>query len=181
MLGTLVGDSIVEELVAFFGVLAHLREGFRDRAARTRAILREPTTAFVLVGTPQPTSLDDARSLRDGLVERGVWIDAVLFNRAFVPEPGSWDVPCALREVPSPERLCPPDDPRYPAAQALFARLAEIRARLARDNERAFASMRAFCSDLPGDPDRIALPRFDADIRDLHGLSTLLAHPTPFA
>jgi anion-transporting ArsA/GET3 family ATPase len=89
LLGVLVGAEVVAELVSFFSVLAHLRQGFRDRAARTAALLTSPSTAFVLTAAPMPSGLADAGNLLEGLMERRVPLTLLLFNRAFTTEPGA--------------------------------------------------------------------------------------------
>ncbi len=159
-LGLLAGDSAVAELVAFFSVLAHLREGFRHRAEAAETLLRSPRTSFVLVAAPQSTSLADARFLRDDLVARGVPLRAAIFNRAFVPEPGSDAEPVRTRS-PAPH----PD----PAVRA-------IRAAFAHENALRRQAIDGFSEGLPRDAEILAAPELEADPRDLDALAAMVAH-----
>ncbi|MCC6873684.1 MAG: ArsA family ATPase [Sandaracinaceae bacterium] len=89
LLSRLVGRALVSELATFFEIFLDLRKGFVERASRTQEILRAPATAFALVTAPEPLHLADAGSLAAGLAERGVPLDALLFNRAFHPSAGA--------------------------------------------------------------------------------------------
>jgi anion-transporting ArsA/GET3 family ATPase len=159
-LAALAGESTVTELVAFFAVLAHLREGFRHRAAATETMLRAPSTAFVLVAAPQSTSLADAAFLRDDLAARGVPLSAVIFNRGYVPEPGDGGLPVR------PTSLDPDASPAIRALRQAFA---------AENLDRAEA-MRAFLATARSErrPERFALAELEDEVRDLDGLDGLL-------
>ncbi len=111
ILGAVASRELVEEMVIFFRLFASMREGFTHRATAVTELMRHGDTSFVLVASPDPMHLDDARFMRDGLVERGVAPDAVVLNRSFVPEPET-----ALGEVR-------PVDPVHESAEARCARL----------------------------------------------------------
>ncbi len=178
LLGLAVGRGLVDELVLFFDVISELRAELSMRADRTRAILREPTTAFVLVTSPEPASLEDATFMRDGLVDRSVHLDAVVFNRAYIPEPDDRALPVASmahRDAAAEvERLgaeAPPDRARL---VALVERLHAVRDAESAANARATAAFEAFARALDAETVRLRVPRLEADIRDLDGLLALL-------
>lgn len=98
LLEKLAGESIVHELVEFLRLLANQRDGFRERAAATRQVLHDTATAYVLVASTSHTTLYDARFLASELRERGIEPRALLFNRAYLPEPGTGG---PLRPAPS--------------------------------------------------------------------------------
>lgn len=125
LFGAMVGDDLMQELAGFFEVFFHLRHGFAERASAVQRWLRDERTAFVLVTAPQPSHLADAAYLRDGLVERGAPLEALLFNRAYVPgddgrplTEGAWDPASLAAEWPEGAAV-------LEEAQALRARLVQ--------------------------------------------------------
>ncbi|MBX3184946.1 MAG: ArsA family ATPase [Polyangiaceae bacterium] len=183
LLGLLASQQLVEELISFFSVLLHLREGFRERAAAVQELLRAEETAFCLVCSPSRTSLWDAAYLREGLVSRGVRLSATVFNRAYVPSgddsatPLAWAPPVEPRErlsalgltalkgaavhksaaVPRPSE----------AALVLLSELSHLRQDAAAYNHAAQAAMERFQERLPPGSLRVRLPELSDDPRDL--------------
>lgn len=166
-LGRLVGDSIVEDLLEFFAVLSTLADGFRERAAKSAALLEDDATRFVLITGTAASTLADTRHLRDGLLERRVHIGAVVFNRAYVPEAGALDVPVAAREDTA-------STPALGDADELVRELADLRARLTRSNAAGEARAAEFASALDRVTLRVALPDLADDVADISGLELLL-------
>ncbi len=143
------------ELLSFFQVLAHLRGGFRERAATMDAVLRAPDTAFVLVSAPMATSLGDAAFLRAGLLARDVPPARVVMNRAYWSEPGHPEAP-ALSQSPDPH----PD----PAVAAVRASIAQANAARAEAAAR-FAGASPF----------VSVPELEDEVRDADALRAMLA------
>lgn len=160
LLERLAGESIVGELLAFFGVLSSLRDGFHARAEAVRARLVDPTTRFVLVASGSPTSLDDAGHLARELAARGSPIAAVIFNRAYVPEPF---VGGPLRPPTGP----PPGDP-------LRAKLRALRAELHAAQERTFTRARRFAAEVAPGAEVLAVAEREDDLRNLEDLRAML-------
>src|SRR5690606_32053011 len=130
----------------------------RHRAAATEAMLRAPSTAFVLVAAPQSTSLADATFLRDDLEARGVPLRALVFNRGFVPEPGEPRVPV------HPESR----DPEVsPAVRALRRAYAE-------ENQARAEAIAGFLSGVDRAVETLVVAERSDDVRDLDGLFALL-------
>ena len=75
------GADIVSDAVAFFQAFEGMEEGFRVRAARVRELLVQPGTAFVLVASPRPDSVDEAVHFADKLAESGMAATALIVNR----------------------------------------------------------------------------------------------------
>ena len=75
------GADIVGDAVAFFQAFEGMEEGFRDRAARVRELLGQPGTAFVLVASPRPDSVDEALHFADKLAESQMSPTALVLNR----------------------------------------------------------------------------------------------------
>lgn len=185
LLSVLVGADVVSELVSFFSVLAHLRQGFRDRAARTAALLTSPSTAFVLTAAPMPSGLADAGNLLAGLMERRVPLSLVLFNRAFTTEPAN--APPAGGHAPAfdlqplePARTLTPTG-LGPELDQLLTRLAEVRRAAHAENVADLLRMRAFHATAPKGTAALMLPRATRELHDVSDLAELLAHPRPLA
>ena len=75
------GADIVSDAVAFFQAFEGMEEGFRTRAARVREALRQPATAFVLIASPRPDSVDEAVHFANKLSETGMVVSALIVNR----------------------------------------------------------------------------------------------------
>jgi anion-transporting ArsA/GET3 family ATPase len=152
MLSRLAGESTVDELLSFFSVLAHLREGFHERAAAMHARLHDDATAYVLVGSAMPTALADARALADGLFARGVKIDLCLLNQSYVPEPFDASKPV-----------------RHEAGGGWARR------HFAGENEARAEAAEAFLAALAERPSAIHLPELEEDLREITTLAGLPA------
>ncbi len=171
LLGLLASQQLVEELISFFSVLLHLREGFRERAAAAQELLRAEETAFCLVCSPSRTSLWDAAYLREGLVSRGVRLRATVFNRAYVPSGDDSATPIGWAEPLGPdERLAAvglTGRRASEAARVLLSELSGLRQGAAAYNHVAQAAMDRFQERLPQDSLRVRLPELSDDPRDL--------------
>ena len=75
------GADIVSDAVAFFQAFEGMEEGFRLRAARVRELLVQPGTAFVLVASPRPDSVDEAVHFAGKLAESEMSATALIVNR----------------------------------------------------------------------------------------------------
>ncbi len=75
------GADIVHDAVAFFQAFEGMEEGFRIRAARVRELLAQDDTAFVLVASPRPDSVDEAVHFAGKLAESEMSVTALVVNR----------------------------------------------------------------------------------------------------
>ncbi len=184
VLGMLASQRLVEQLAGFFQVLLDLRDGFRARAEETRRILREPSSAFVLVGAPTRTSLDDAVYLRDGLTQRDVTVDAIVCNRAFVACSTDATRPLAERgDRPRPEstefassqlgRLGYSPAERSPELVALLRELDRERRSVVRSNRAGAEAARELRSKLAGDCHIALLPELSGVVASLDSVDEL--------
>ncbi len=69
LLGLIVGEAFVRDLVDFFLEFKDLIAGFRSRAEQVYALLRDERTAFVLVTSPEVNTLDEAAFFHRKLLE----------------------------------------------------------------------------------------------------------------
>jgi anion-transporting ArsA/GET3 family ATPase len=166
LLGRLAGRVVVAELVAFFRVLAHLREGFQHRAEVTSALLRDPATAYVLVASTAPTSLDDARHLGRELASKHAPASLVLFNKAFVAEPGA-DVPLQGPSEPNASTL-PPE------LVSFVEKVSTLRRGLVDEREEGLGVARGFLREVGPRAIGIALAEQERDLRTIDDLDRLL-------
>jgi anion-transporting ArsA/GET3 family ATPase len=77
----LVGLQFVHDLTEFFQAFEGLYEGFRDRAEKVNALLRERLTAFVVVASPLTIPLREARFFLEKLRELEMPLAALILNR----------------------------------------------------------------------------------------------------
>jgi anion-transporting ArsA/GET3 family ATPase len=75
------GADIVSDAVAFSQAFEGMEEGFRTRAARVRELLTQSDTAFVLVASPRPDSVDEAVHFASKLAESDMSVTALVVNR----------------------------------------------------------------------------------------------------
>jgi anion-transporting ArsA/GET3 family ATPase len=75
------GADIVSDAVSFFQAFEGMEEGFRTRAARVRELLAEADTAFILVASPRPDSVDEAVHFAGKLAESQMSVTGLIVNR----------------------------------------------------------------------------------------------------
>ncbi|HMD44780.1 MAG TPA: ArsA-related P-loop ATPase, partial [Acidimicrobiales bacterium] len=66
------GAEIVDDAVTFFQAFQGMEEGFANRAAAVRALLADPSTAYVLVTSPRPDSVEEASFFAGKLEGTGI-------------------------------------------------------------------------------------------------------------
>jgi anion-transporting ArsA/GET3 family ATPase len=72
LLGSVFGREFLDELSEFFMAFKDLYRGFRDRSERVDALFSDrERTLFVVVCSPRPTSIDEARFFHEQLRSRG--------------------------------------------------------------------------------------------------------------
>ena len=159
------GADIVHDAVAFFQAFEGMEEGFRLRAARVRELLTQPGTAFVLVASPRPDSVDEAVHFAGKLAESHMSATALIVNRV-QPRFASDDQLAALAPYASPAGH------RAGGAAGDLADLVDNLAgyTLASDREEAvYAGLVAEVDPAPV----YRIPLLNSDVHDLAGLSTV--------
>jgi anion-transporting ArsA/GET3 family ATPase len=149
------GAEIVQDAVDFFRAFEGMEEGFRTRARAVRELLADPATAYVLVTSPRPDSIDETAYFADRLAETGVEPAALVVNRVHPDFPPVLGAPA---EAPEPLRS-----------------LLENHERLRRTAEaegRALAGLVAAVAPSPV----ARLPLLDTDVHDLVGLGAMADH-----
>ena len=158
------GADIVHDAVAFFQAFEGMEEGFRVRATRVRELLVQPTTAFVLVASPRPDSVDEAVHFAGKLDESGMSATALIVNRV-QPRFASDEQLAELTPFGAPSTT---GDTAGDALRDLVENLAGFT--LASDREEAtYASLVAQVAPAPV----YRIPLLNTDVHDLTGLADI--------
>jgi anion-transporting ArsA/GET3 family ATPase len=151
------GVDLLADVSTFFQLLGDMTGDFRERAAQVERMLRAPTTAFLLVTSPQHAPIEEAMWFQQSLAEHGLPFAGVVVNRVHHDllgdsEPG--DLVDALRETLAPR---------------LASRVAENFRDyhvLARRDDRNIARL---AQEVDGRP-LLLVPHLDDDVHDVEGL-----------
>jgi anion-transporting ArsA/GET3 family ATPase len=76
-----IGSEVVDDIVAFFRAFEGMEAGFRERAARVRALLADSGAAFVLVTSPRRDAIDEAHFFAERLEDDKRSVAALIVNR----------------------------------------------------------------------------------------------------
>jgi anion-transporting ArsA/GET3 family ATPase len=153
------GADIVRDAVTFFQAFEGMEEGFRKRAARVRVLLAEESTAFILVASPRPDSVDEAVHFSSKLTDAGMSATALIVNRV---QPRFAD-DSQLAELPTV-----PHDAEGSALDDLIENLRGFTAASDRE-EKTYEDLVADVSPAPV----ARVPLLNSDVHDLDGLATI--------
>ncbi len=157
-IGKIAGGEIVEDTIAFFQAFDGMEKGFRARAARVDALLKESSTAFVLIVAPRRDSIDEAAYFAEKVTSGGHKVDALVVNRV---HPILGAAP-ALRHDDSAEAV---------AWTSLVTNLAELEAVAERE-----ASFLAGLVEKVDPAPVVRVPFLEDDVHDLLGLDVVVRH-----
>ncbi len=156
-LARVTGVDLVADVSTFFALLGDMTSDFSKRAAQVQRMLTATTTAFLLVTSAQPDSIDEAIWFRRTLEEGGLPFAGVIINRVHHDMLGQHE----------------PGDVSTALVDELGHELADLVAQncndyhvLARRDERNIAR---FAAQLEGRP-QLLVPHFDDDVHDVGGL-----------
>ncbi len=153
------GAEIVHDAVSFFQAFEGMEEGFRIRAARVKELLVDADTAFVLVASPRPDSVDEAVHFAGKLAESDMAVTALVVNRV---QPRFAD-DAQVASLPA----TPVVDPDSPLDQ-LITNLRGYTDASDRE-EQAYADLVAKVSPAPV----YRVPLMNSDVHDLEGLGRI--------
>jgi anion-transporting ArsA/GET3 family ATPase len=149
-----LGLQFLEDLSEFFLAFESLYDGFRERASRVRALLREASSGFVLVAGPSPLALEEALYFHRRLAEMGMPFLAFVVNRVHADP---------ARELRSRRRGGAGVPPGLAARLSETLREQQV---LARVERRAVARLEVETRERP-----LRVPELDHDVHDLRGLA----------
>ena len=156
------GHQTMADIADFFLVFEGLTDGFRARAAKVRALMSSPVTAFVLVTSPQSPSLMEARYFLERLVAENMPLGEVVFNRVCVPPTDLSSESVAALGRQAEEAL--PEHAKVIKALVANLRLSMV---LAEADKR---SIRRFLSEAGDSVGDVRIPHLKSDVHDLSGL-----------
>ncbi len=165
-IGRVVGSEVLADAVAFFQAFEGMETGFRERADEVTAVLRAPTTRYVLVASPKRDTVEEAAYFAGRLRRAGLAVAGLVVNRS-TPVFGR---PAAGR--PGPDDGGDADER---SLRELWRNLDELRATAAAEHEQ-LAELEAHLDDVtPGSPPagvrpRVWVPLLPDDVHDLDGL-----------
>ena len=153
-----LGLQFLQELSEFFLAFEGMYDGFRARASEVQALLRAPSTGFVLVAGHQAQALEEALYFHKRLVEKKLGFVAFVVNRVHLD-------PARERDARRGTQVR--------LASGLAARLAQtLREQqvLARVERQAIARLEVDTRDKP-----LLVPELEQDVHDLRGLLAFAA------
>ncbi len=163
-IGRVVGSEVLADTVAFFQSFAGMESGFRDRADAVEQLLREETTKFVLVASPQHDTVVEAVWFAEQLVAHRFVVSAAVVNRV-QPRFGVGTVADAA------SRCATATDRGDLAVAAMWANLAELRT-VADAHRAELAPLRAAI----GAEALVEVPQLATDVHDLEALEAIAQH-----
>jgi anion-transporting ArsA/GET3 family ATPase len=168
-LGKILGGQMLQDVQTFVAALDTMFGGFRERADVTYALLKEDTTAFVVVAAPERDALREAAYFVDRLGEERMPLAGLVVNRVQA-------LPAAAlsgsRAVVAAEQLEEAGEQADGAGGSVTADLLRLHAALATTAERQRAQVTRFANGHPGIP-VVEVPASATDIHDVGGLRSI--------
>jgi anion-transporting ArsA/GET3 family ATPase len=149
-----LGLQFLQDLSEFFLAFESMYDGFKERATKVHALLREPSSGFVMVAGPQPLALEEALYFHRRLDEKGMPFVGFVVNRVHTDP---------AREVRSRRRGPAGVEPALAALLADTLREQQV---LARAERRAIARLEVDTRERP-----VLVPELEHDVHDLRGLA----------
>ncbi len=163
-IGRVVGSEVLADTIAFFQSFSGMESGFRDRAEAVGLLLRESSTKFVLVASPQHDTVAEAVWFAKQLVANEFVVSAAVINRV-QPHFGDGTVADAASRSATATGRGDHD------VAALWNNLAELRT-LADAHRAELAPLRsAIGAELV-----VEVPQLATDVHDLDALEAIARH-----
>ncbi len=174
-IGRITGLAFLEQVAEFVSGINELFGGFKERAEQVADALRSPEVAFVLVTSPDPLAIEEARFFSDKLRDAGMNREAIIVNQvhASIEEP-SISVAAQISEL---RDVLPPSVD----AADIHPRLTEA---LRAEREWAVsdrASVERLDEQIGNDTRIVEVPAFDEDVHDLAALAKVASYLTSAA
>jgi anion-transporting ArsA/GET3 family ATPase len=157
------GVDMLSDLSTFFRSLSGVMDGFGERTREVASLLRDATTTFLLVTSPEPEPARETVFLAERLAKAGMARGPLIVNRVHSDGLGEYSVQ-ELGELLTPElgeRL----------AGRVAANLGDFDALARRDS----ATVAMLESELH-ERQAVLVPHLDEDVQDLAGLARIADH-----
>ncbi len=154
------GVDLVSDLGRFFGLLSGMTQEFSRRADGVQQLLRAPSTAFLLVTSPEREPIDEAIWFHRTIQREGFPLIGVVVNRVhhdLLGESEAGDVKRGLTRVLGAE-----------LAEKVAVNFRDYHLLARRDDE----NISRLTEELTGQP-LLLVPQLDQDVHDLDGLDAM--------
>ena len=161
--GRVTGMDLIEDIGDFFRNFEGMYEGFKQRADQVLALLREPTSRFVVVTSPEPPPLREAKFFLERLEKEGLHAAGIVVNqiRPELPrDPTDAQIDRAIT-AQTEDR----DGQAVAGALRLLIDVRNVAARQRRDVSAALYGVSV--------PARLHVPLLAGDVNDLAGLDRI--------
>jgi anion-transporting ArsA/GET3 family ATPase len=163
MFSRFTGVDLLTDLSAFFGSLASMVDGFRERAHAVDDLLRDPATGFLLITSPEPEQVRETLYFAEQLAAAGMQRSALIVNR--VHRDG------LEGHTPQEVQALLTDELGERLAARVAGNLADFDVLARRD--RASVDRLELALE---DSEPILVPHLDEDVHDLAGLARIAEH-----
>ena len=166
--GKVTGMDLLEDLADFFRNFEGMYEGFKDRAEQVLELLRRPDSQFVIVTSPDPPPLREAKFFLERLEQEGLHAAGVVVNR-IRPEVPRDPSDASLRRAIDGlgDDLA---DRAVAGALHLVGEVRNLAARQRRDVAQALFGVEVRTL--------VEVPLLGGDVHDLHGLRAIATNLT---
>jgi anion-transporting ArsA/GET3 family ATPase len=154
------GVNLIGELSGFFGSLAGLTDGFRERARGVEQLLRDPVTSFLIITSPEHEPAREAVFLHAQLGKEKMEFAGLIVNR-FHDQGLDGHTPEDVAQLLSGKLGAT-------LATRVADNLADFDVLARRDRESVAALSKAL-----GERDPLLVPHLDGDVQDLGGLAVI--------
>jgi anion-transporting ArsA/GET3 family ATPase len=158
------GVDMLADLSRFFRSLAGVIDAFGARTRAVASLLRDPSTTFLIVTSPEHAPAREARFLVRSLTERGMSRGGLIVNRVHHLDGAEAHSPAAVQALLT-ERL----------GTTLAARAALNLAQFEGLAHRERAAIARLSAELE-EPEPVLVPDLDEDVHDLAGLAQVAEH-----
>jgi anion-transporting ArsA/GET3 family ATPase len=161
--GKVTGMELLDDLAEFFRQFEGMYEGFKERAEQVLELLRHPDSRFVVVTSPEPPPLREARFFLERLQQEGLHAAGLVVNRVRPEVPRDPTDASLQRAVDTLDD----GDPPVAGALRLLSDVRNVAARQRRDVAAALYGV-----DVKS---VVEVPLLGGDVHDLTGLRTIAA------
>lgn len=164
-LARFTGSDFLRDLAGFMLAFEGMYEGFKERAARVKALLSSKDAAFVLVTSPNPLTVQEALFFHQALRDDGIATAAVVVNRV-QRDPRRLGGPESLAALREALHLAQIKDAGAPPLSERLCQTLSEQATLADLDRREVGKLEQTLRGVP----LFKVPRLRKDVHDLAGL-----------
>ncbi len=168
--GRITGAGVLDDLAEFFQSFDGMYEGFKQRSQAVYKLLSSGDAAFVVVASPDPGALREARFFVQRLAKDGMPLAGLVINRVAMPISDGLAARLAELSPDASRSLSTGED-----TERVVAGLVDL---ARRQQDTRARQRRAISAGLHGVDvaTRIEVPLMATDVHDLAGLDSIAAH-----